>query len=100
MCTFITLDIIFVWLKNLFCRRLLVTVFFAQGTYIATYIALVSDTQWLKYLFKMLEGGGGQNLIFGEVGKFCKSQYNGWGHEGPDIACKIKQIRLQLSVPL
>ncbi len=76
------------------------TVFFAQGTYIATYIALVSDTQWLKYLFKMLEGGGGQNLIFGEVGKFCKSQYNGWGHEGPDIACKIKQIRLQLSVPL
>jgi hypothetical protein len=43
----------------------------------------------------MLEGGGGgeQNLISGEVGKFCKSQYNGWGHEGPDIACKIKQIR-------
>jgi hypothetical protein len=48
----------------------------------------------------MLEGGGEQNLISGEVGKFCKSQYNGWGHEGPHIACKIKQIRLQLSVPL
>jgi hypothetical protein len=46
------------------------------------------------------KGVGEQNLISGEVGKFCKSQYNGWGHEGPDIACKIKQIGLQLSVPL